>query len=193
MPATLDVKPLKLKDKFRGCLHEGRKIVQYQEDPRERIILAPYVFCFRFTCKGLYLFLEAGIFLGLGSSQLTRRKILVLGRSQHHVNCLRQEDPGTREKNRQKQRRVVQWLIMAIKADHFVCDNSTERKLLTPVKRAEGLLNKIPQLNFLYISQDECQAGCITGRVLHLHVPTLARIACCLVHQGQKHSCCNLY
>ena len=32
------------------------------------------------------------------------------------------------------------------------CDNSAERKLLTPVKRAEGLLNKIPQLNFLYIS-----------------------------------------
>ncbi|XP_073228650.1 uncharacterized protein [Porites lutea] len=32
--------------------------------------------------------------------------------------------------------------------------------------------------------KDECQAGCITGRVLHLHVPTLARIACCLIHQG---------
>lgn len=33
--------------------------------------------------------------------------------------------------------------------------------------------------------KDECRAGCITGRVLHLHVPTLARIACCYIHQGQ--------
>jgi len=32
--------------------------------------------------------------------------------------------------------------------------------------------------------KDECQAGCITGRVLHLHVPTLARMACCYIHEG---------
>ena len=25
--------------------------VKYQEDPRRRIILAPYVFCIQFTCK----------------------------------------------------------------------------------------------------------------------------------------------
>ena len=28
--------------------------VNYQEDPRRRIILAPYVFCIRFTCKGKF-------------------------------------------------------------------------------------------------------------------------------------------
>ncbi|KAJ7377571.1 hypothetical protein OS493_028129 [Desmophyllum pertusum] len=32
--------------------------------------------------------------------------------------------------------------------------------------------------------KDECQAGCITGRVLHLHVPTLARMSCCHIHAG---------
>lgn len=32
--------------------------------------------------------------------------------------------------------------------------------------------------------KDECQAGCITGRVLHLHVPTLARICYCYIHTG---------
>ena len=31
-----------------------------EEDLRTRIILAPYGFCIRFTCKGLYLFLEQG-------------------------------------------------------------------------------------------------------------------------------------
>ena len=28
--------------------------VKYQEDPKRRIILAPYVFCIRFTCKGKF-------------------------------------------------------------------------------------------------------------------------------------------
>ena len=28
--------------------------VNYQEDPERRIILAPYVFCIRFTCKGKF-------------------------------------------------------------------------------------------------------------------------------------------
>ena len=31
-----------------------------EEDLRRWIILAPYVCCIRFTCKGLYLFLEQG-------------------------------------------------------------------------------------------------------------------------------------
>lgn len=35
--------------------------------------------------------------------------------------------------------------------------------------------------------KDECQAGCITGRVLHLHVPTLARICFCYIHSGDLH------
>ncbi|XP_067025932.1 uncharacterized protein [Acropora muricata] len=35
------------------------------------------------------------------------------------------------------------------------------------------------------LEPDECRAGCITGRVLHLHVPTLARMACCYAHQGE--------
>lgn len=63
-----------------------------QEDPRRRIILAPYVFCIQFTCKRSYLALV------LGSSQLTARKILELGRSSHHVNCLRSEVPRARDK-----------------------------------------------------------------------------------------------
>ena len=29
----------------------------HQEDPRRRIILASYVFCIQFTCKGLHSFL----------------------------------------------------------------------------------------------------------------------------------------
>lgn len=39
--------------------------------------------------------------------------------------------------------------------------------------------------------KDECQAGCITGRVLHLHVPTLARIACCHIHTGELNEALN--
>ena len=50
---------------------------QYQEHPRKRIILAPYVLCIRFTCGKLYLS------LALGSFQLRGRNILALGRSQY--------------------------------------------------------------------------------------------------------------
>jgi len=39
--------------------------------------------------------------------------------------------------------------------------------------------------------KDECQAGCITGRVLHLHVPTLAKIACCHIHTGELNEALN--
>ena len=49
-----------------------------EEDPGRRgIILASYVFCTRFTCKGLYFLHGARIFLVLGSSWLRVRKILV--------------------------------------------------------------------------------------------------------------------
>ena len=41
---------------------------------------------------------SARIFLVRGSSYLSARKIQVLGRSQHHINCFRQEDPSTRDK-----------------------------------------------------------------------------------------------
>ena len=46
-----------------------------EEDPRRRIILAPYVFSIPFSCKKLYLV------LALGSSKLRDRKILAFGRS----------------------------------------------------------------------------------------------------------------
>ena len=64
-----------------------------EEDPRRWIILAPYVFCDQFTCKGLYLLIPSRIFL-----RLSGRKILVQGTSSHHINCLRLEDPSTRDK-----------------------------------------------------------------------------------------------
>ena len=80
---------------------ENRRLFTWrEEDPQTRKILKGgssqrhNVFCIRFTCKGLYLS------LALGSSYLRDRKILVLGRSQHHVNCFHQEDPRTRDKPR---------------------------------------------------------------------------------------------
>ena len=58
---------------LRGCLFTWR-----EEDPGRRgIILASYVFCTRFTCKGLYFLHGARIFLAPGSSWLRVRKILV--------------------------------------------------------------------------------------------------------------------
>ena len=39
------------------------------------------------------------IFLVQESSQLRGRKIIVLGRSQHNVNCISQEDPSTRDES----------------------------------------------------------------------------------------------
>ena len=41
-------------------LNRGLRFTWREEDPRRRIIQAPYVCCIRFTCKGLYLFLELG-------------------------------------------------------------------------------------------------------------------------------------
>ena len=80
---------------------ESRRLFTWrEEDPQTRKILKGgssqrhNVFCIRFTCKGLYLS------LALGSSYLRDRKILVLERSQHHVNCFHQEDPRTRDKPR---------------------------------------------------------------------------------------------
>ena len=44
-----------------------------EEDPRRRIILAPYVFCIQFTCKKLNLALDRIVLATFA------RKILVLG------------------------------------------------------------------------------------------------------------------
>ena len=82
---------------LRGCLHEGRKILvpgrsQKVDDP------SAIYFMYSVYMQRVVLVRRAGIFLVLGSSQLTGGKILVLGRSQHHVNCLRQEDRCTRDK-----------------------------------------------------------------------------------------------
>ena len=42
-----------VKPNFRDVYMEGGRSY-HQEDPRRQIILAPYVFCFHFTCKGMY-------------------------------------------------------------------------------------------------------------------------------------------
>ena len=41
-------------------VNKGLRFTWREEDPRRWIFLAPYVCCIRFTCKGLYLFLELG-------------------------------------------------------------------------------------------------------------------------------------
>ena len=41
-------------------VNKGLRFTWREEDPRRRIILAPYVCYIRFTCKGLHLFLEQG-------------------------------------------------------------------------------------------------------------------------------------
>ena len=98
----------------------------------------------RFTCKGLYLFLELGsskyqdlprIFLVLvGSSQLPGRKILApcklpsLGRSQYQGKKAGRSVANHGNKGQP-------FRLALPRADY--CDSSAERKLLTPVKRAE--------------------------------------------------------
>ena len=86
---------------LRGCLHEGRKILV---PGRSQKADHPSAICFMYSVyvQRVVLVPTAGIFLVLGSSQLTGGKILVLGRSQHHVNCLRKEDPSTGKKKTDK-------------------------------------------------------------------------------------------
>ena len=87
-----------------------------EEDLRRRIILAPYVFCFWFTCKGLY------FSLALGSSLLPTLKRSYCSTRRHF--CL--VCPPDALKNRHKRhkkiapRRFVLWLITIVKADNFV-------------------------------------------------------------------------
>ena len=82
---------------LRGCLHEGRKILVPGRSQKVDHPSAIY-FMYSVYMQRVVLVRRAGIFLVLGSSQLTGGKILVLGRSQHHVNCLLQEDRSTRDK-----------------------------------------------------------------------------------------------
>ena len=84
-----------------------RKILQCGSSQRHSQI--------QFTCKGLYLP------LALRSSQLRGWKILVLARYQHHLNCLRyRQKIQYQGQTKQKQRRVGQCLITAIKAKHYL-------------------------------------------------------------------------
>ena len=67
-----------------------------EEDPGRRgIILASYVFCTRFTCKGLYFLHGARIFLVLGSSWLRVRKILVPCKPCKLPSLRKIEDPAS--------------------------------------------------------------------------------------------------
>ena len=94
-----------------------------EEDPSTWNILAPYVFCIRFTCKQLR-----------GRKNLAPCKLPSLGRSKY----LGQTRRGWR--------RAVQMLITAIKDWPFrlallrtdYCNNSAKSQLLTSVTRAEG-------------------------------------------------------
>ena len=100
-------------DCLRGCLHGGRKILV---PGRSQKADHPSAICFLYSVymQRAVLVHSAGIFLVLGSSKLTGRKIL----APYKLPSLRRSQ--YQGKNRQKQRRVVQWLITAIKGDHFV-------------------------------------------------------------------------
>ena len=87
-----------------------------EKDPRRRIILAPYVFCFWFTCKGLY------FSLALGSSLVsTLKRSYCFTRRHFCLVC-----PPDALKNRRKRHkknspgRFVLWLITIVKAVNFV-------------------------------------------------------------------------
>ena len=87
---------------LRGCLHGGRKILALGRSQKADL---PSAICFLYS-----VYMQARIFLEIGSSQLRDRKILALGRSQHHVNCFRSEDPSTRDKkNKHGGSRAFSW------------------------------------------------------------------------------------
>ena len=82
----------------------------------------------QFTCKGLYLP------LALRSSQVRGWKILVPARYQHHLNCLRyRQKIQYQGQTKQKQRRVGQCLITAIKAKHYLWRYQESCQALTAV------------------------------------------------------------
>ena len=82
---------------LRGCLHGGRKILELGRSQNADHSSA---ICFLYSVymQEVVLGPSSRIFLVLGSSQLTARKILALGRTQQHVNCLCSEVPGARDK-----------------------------------------------------------------------------------------------
>ena len=56
--------------------------VNYQEDPRRRIILAPYVFCIRFTCKSKFDKFNHSALFGICFFSKTTDKVCVYGRGE---------------------------------------------------------------------------------------------------------------
>ena len=63
--------------------------VNYQEDPRRRIILAPCVFCIRFTCKGKFDKFNYSSFFGICFFSKTTDKVCVCvcGRGEAERGC----------------------------------------------------------------------------------------------------------
>ena len=123
-----------------------------EEDLRWRIILAPYVFCFWFTCKGLY------FSLALGSSLLPTLKRSYCSTRRHF--CL--VCPPDALKNRHKRhkkiapRRFVLWLITIVKADNFVWrDHGLIHVIITFFCRPLFL---IPSRSFLGTTRTEISA-----------------------------------
>ena len=100
---------------FQGCLEGGRKVLSpmrsYKADD-------PRVICIQFTCNWLYLSLALRSFFLAERQEATSQN---KEDSSIHVNCFTgQEDPSTRDKTRQKWRRVVQLVNMTMIADSFV-------------------------------------------------------------------------
>ena len=113
--------------KLKGCLHEGRKILVLGRSQRADHPSA-LMMCFLYSdyTQRVVLVPSTRIFLAERQEDpsIAPCKLLSLGRSQYQGQT------------RQKCRRVVHWLITAIKADHFVwsnpradyCVNSAERQ-----------------------------------------------------------------
>ena len=108
--------------KLKGCLHEGRKILVPGRSQRAD---HPSAICFLYSVymQRVVLVPNARIFLAERQEDPGTRKILApckllsLGRSQYQGQT------------RQKCRRVVQWLITAIKCRPFLLEQSTSRLL----------------------------------------------------------------
>ena len=124
---------------LRGCLHGGRKILELGRSQRAD---HPSAICFLYSVYMQVVVLgpSSRIFLVLGSSQLTTRKILALGRSQHFRNCLRSEVPGARDKKKQTWRRPGFYGIQLPKVDSFVW--RCHRTILMILMTADNIQDK---------------------------------------------------
>ena len=102
---------------LRGCLRGGRMTlvlgISQQADH-------PGAICFLYSVyiKNVVLVPSARIFL------TETKKILVPGRSKHHVNSLRQEDPRTRDKQNKNGGRSFNWLSLLFNS--FFSVNQTD-------------------------------------------------------------------